>query len=151
MSSERLEGGCLCGAVRYTIEGPLGPIGFCHCRTCQKAEGGAFATTARLPRDAVRWQRGEASLRAWESSPGKKRHFCGHCGAKLFAAWDDQDELILRVGSLDGDPGARPLVHIWTEESAPWYALVTRLPTFPRGVPRRSEDGSSPTGRGERR
>ena len=136
----RLEGGCLCGAVRYVIEAPLGPIGCCHCRTCQKHEGVAFATTARVFRDAVTFERGETEIRAFESTPGKKRHFCGACGSKLFAAWDGKDEIILRLGSLDDDPGARPLVHIWTEDAAPWFELVTDLPTLPRGVPPRNED-----------
>ena len=134
MTTQRLEGGCLCGAVRYTIEGRLGPIGFCHCRTCQKAEGGAFATTARVARSAVTWPKGKAALRSYESTPGKRRHFCGECGSKIFATWDDQDALILRLGSLDGDPGTRPLAHIWTEEAAPWYTIETSLPTFEKSA-----------------
>ncbi len=139
--SATLEGGCLCGAFRYAIRGELGPIGFCHCHTCQKSEGVAFATTARVAREDFSWSRGEeSSLRSYESSPGKRRYFCGTCGSKLFAAWANRDTLILRLGSLDGDPGTRPVVHIWTEDAVPWRALESELPMFPRGVPPRNDD-----------
>lgn len=43
-------GGCLCGEVRYEIDGPIGPLGNCHCETCRKAHAAALATTARVAR-----------------------------------------------------------------------------------------------------
>lgn len=130
-----LEGGCLCGAVRYAVNPPLGPMGHCHCRTCRKAHGAAFATTARAPRAAFRWTAGEAVVAHFESSPGKKRFFCPRCGSPLVAAWDDQASVIVRVGSLDDDPGSRPLAHVWTAEKAPWYEIGDDLPSFAEGAP----------------
>ena len=59
-------------------------------------------------------------MRAFESSPGKLRHFCGACGTHLVAEKAGQSQLILRVGSLDDDPGERPAIHIWTSHDAPW-------------------------------
>jgi hypothetical protein len=41
-----LSGSCLCGAIRYEIDGKIGPVGHCHCVTCRKAQGGAFVTNA---------------------------------------------------------------------------------------------------------
>ena len=32
-----LEGGCLCGAIRYKVTGPALDAGSCHCRSCRKA------------------------------------------------------------------------------------------------------------------
>jgi hypothetical protein len=130
----RLAGGCLCGAIRYEIDGAIGPIGHCHCATCRAAHAAAFATTARVARDDFRWMRGEAALRTFESSPGKKRFFCPNCGSHLIAAWDHEDEVILRVGSLHDDPGSKPVLHVWTEEKAPWFDLNDGLPSLPRGV-----------------
>ena len=37
-----LEGGCLCGDIRYKVAGELHPDdrpSLCHCRTCQQATG----------------------------------------------------------------------------------------------------------------
>ena len=124
------EGGCLCGAIRYAIDGPLGPIGNCHCETCRRAHAAAFATTSRLARSAFRWTKGEETLRSFESSPGKRRFFCPLCGSHLIAAWDHEDDVILRVGSLLSDPGAKPIINIWDRREG---ALVR-----PRSQPSRS-------------
>ena len=40
-------GGCLCGAVRYRLDGEPFDCGWCHCRTCQLNSGApamAFAS-----------------------------------------------------------------------------------------------------------
>ena len=135
-----IKGSCLCGAIAYEIDGPIGLIGHCHCRTCRKAHAAAFATTARVPRTNFRWMTGEDGLRAFESTPGKKRFFCPNCGSHLIAAWDHENDVILRVGSLSDDPGQKPQVHIWTEEKAPWFDLDAKLPALAQGAPRPSSD-----------
>jgi len=127
-------GGCLCEAIEYEISGEIGPIGHCHCVQCRKSNAAAFATTARVAGRDFRWTRGEASLRAFESSPGKQRFFCGICGSQLIAAWDHESEVILRLGSLIDDPGSTPVVHIWTAEKASWFEIGDVLPQLPRGV-----------------
>lgn len=131
----KLEGGCLCGAVRYEAEGLTGPIGHCHCPTCRKAHASAFSTVARTSREGFRWIQGEEVIRAYESSPGKRRNFCSNCGSHLIAEWESEDEVILRIGSLDSDPIAWPVAHIWTELKAPWYELDTKLPALSKGTP----------------
>jgi hypothetical protein len=137
-----LEGGCLCGAVRYEAAGLCGPILHCHCRTCRKAHGAAFATTGRTPRAGFRWMQGADSVRCYESSPGKRRHFCSRCGSHMMAEWESEPEVILRLGTLDSDPGSKPVAHIWTEEKAPWYELGAELPAIPRGRSREPGAGS---------
>jgi hypothetical protein len=112
-------------------------MGHCHCRTCRKAHGAAFSTTLRVARVGFRWTSGEELLSFFESSPGKKRFFCSRCGSQLAAAWDHEDEVILRAGSIDGDPGVRPVVHIWTSEKAPWYEIEGELPQLREGVRKR--------------
>jgi hypothetical protein len=130
-----LSGSCLCGAVRYEISGELGPIGNCHCRTCRKAHSAAFATTARVDRDSFRWSKGDNELASFESTPGKKRFFCPRCGSHLMAAWDGSPHVIVRVGSLDSDPGRGPVVHIWTSLKAPWHEITDKIPQFAEGTP----------------
>jgi hypothetical protein len=129
-----LSGGCLCGAIHYEIEGGLGPIGHCHCRSCRKAHAAAFATTARVDRSRFRWSSGEELVASFESSPGKRRFFCPRCGSHLIAAWEGAPTVIVRVGSLDSDPGSRPVVHIWTSQKALWYEIADGLPQFPESL-----------------
>src|SRR5512146_3250228 len=107
-----LKGSCLCGAVRYELDGELGPISCCHCSMCRKAQGSAFATNA--PVDAARFRitEGAASLRAYRSSPEKERVFCATCGSPLYSRHDARPEVVrIRVGTLDGPIAARPTAH----------------------------------------
>ena len=129
-----LSGSCLCGAIRYEITGELGPIGHCHCRTCRKAHAAAFATTARVDREGFRWSKGEDLVASFESTAGKQRFFCPRCGSHLVAAWNDAPTVIVRVGSLDSDPGTRPIVHIWTSLKAPWHEITDDLPQFAESI-----------------
>jgi ADP-ribosyl-[dinitrogen reductase] hydrolase len=115
-----LKGSCLCGAVRYEVDQLDSPIGHCHCQTCRKAHASAFATTARVLREHFRWTAGEDRLNAFESSPGKLRRFCSVCGTQMMAEWVAQPQIVLRVPTLDDDPGTRPVVHIWTSHDQPW-------------------------------
>lgn len=128
-----ITGSCLCGRVAFEVDALAGPIGHCHCRTCRKAHSAAFATTACVDRTAFRWLRGEEHLAAFESSPGKHRHFCRHCGSHLVAEWRDQPTVILRLGALDSDPGAAPVGHIWTSHDVPWLRYGPELPHLPEG------------------
>lgn len=131
-----LIGGCLCGAVAYEAEALAGPITHCHCRTCQKAHSAAFATTARVRREDFRWVRGEEARSAYESSPGKLRHFCTRCGSHIISEWTHLPMVILRIASVeDGLGGALPEAHIWTSHQAPWDLGRDDLPRYPEGRP----------------
>lgn len=132
-----MRGSCLCGDVAYECGEPAGPMGHCHCETCRKTHASAFSTTLRVARAGFRWTSGEDRLSFYESSPGKKRFFCPRCGTHLMAAWDHEDQVILRAGAIDGDPGVRPVAHIWTSDKAPWYEIDAELPCLPEGAKRR--------------
>jgi len=131
-----MRGSCLCGAIEYEVDQLDMPIGHCHCRTCQKAQAAPFATTAGVLREHFRWFKGEGRLQAFESSPGKLRHFCSVCGTHLIAERPAQPHVILRVVTLDEDPGARPAMHIWCSHDLPWLRDeegAQRYPEWPPG------------------
>lgn len=117
-----MKGSCLCGAVHYEVDQLDMPIGHCHCRTCRKAHAAAFASTAGVLREHFRWTQGLDKVKAFESSPGKLRHFCGNCGSHLMAEWVDKPHVIVRVATLDDDPGMVPVRHIWRSHDVPWLA-----------------------------
>jgi hypothetical protein len=132
-----VKGSCLCGAVRYAVERFATAIGHCHCATCRKAHAAAFASTARVMRGDFHWLSGEGKLTSFESSPGKLRRFCSVCGAQILAEWTAQPYVILRVATLDEDPGVRPAVHIWTSHSPAWLSDPADIVSFPEGPPGR--------------
>ena len=135
--SAKLKGSCLCGAIEYEIDRLDTPIGHCHCRTCRKAHAAAFASTARVKREHFRWLRGVEKLKAFASSPGKLRHFCSLCGSHLMAEWPAQSHVILRVATLDDDPGSRPVIHIWRSHDVPWLQDGAAVPSYPEWPPGR--------------
>ena len=99
-----MKGSCLCGAIEYEVDQLDMPISHCHCRTCRKAHAAAFASNAGVMREHFRWVKGEEKLTAFESSPGKLRHFCSVCGLHLLAERLAQPHVIVRVATLDEDP-----------------------------------------------
>ncbi|MDC7707904.1 GFA family protein [Vogesella indigofera] len=117
-----MQGSCLCGTVRYEIDRFDAPITHCHCLTCQKAHAAAFASTAGVLRQHFRWLAGQQALGSYESSPGKLRHFCTRCGSQLVAERAAQPHIIVRVATLDDDPGVSPQQHIWCSHDRPWLA-----------------------------
>ena len=79
-TAPKLRGSCLCGAIAYTISGPFRIVARCHCSMCQKASGAEFATNATADRSGFEILRGADRVKAFESSPGEFREFCGDCG-----------------------------------------------------------------------
>ena len=129
----RLTGGCLCGAVRYTLRAPALESHFCHCSTCRKVHGAMFGAFSVVLRHKFSLDRGADNLTPYASSERLRRNFCKSCGCHIF------DELVgntsvleLATGTLDGGahPGHPPasLRHIFVGSKVPWHAITDDLP-----------------------
>ncbi|MDX8414279.1 MAG: GFA family protein [Mariprofundales bacterium] len=125
-----MKGSCLCGQVKYEISGEIGPITHCHCPTCRKAHAAAFTSVAAVQLTDLTFTTGEALLKFYESSPGKRRYFCSNCGSHIYAKREGQQHYIFRVGTMDDDPHVRPVQHIFTRYQAPWHEISDNLPQF---------------------
>jgi hypothetical protein len=120
-----LTGSCLCAGVRYEITGKIGPVVFCHCSQCRKANGSAFAANAPVRTRYFRITSGQELIAEYESTPGKFRAFCRVCGSPIYSRRPEVPDIVrIRLGSLDADPGRRPLAHIWVSSKAPWYEIT---------------------------
>lgn len=129
-------GGCLCGAVRYEIEGELAPIQLCHCSQCRRASGTAFASNIPVRAEAFRLVQGAEALKAFEASPGKARVFCGTCGSPIISrAVAAPGWVRLRAGTLDEPVAARPVFHFHTDSRASWWTVADELPQYPAARP----------------
>jgi len=124
-----LKGSCLCGAVRYEIDGGLEKVSHCHCSLCRKASGSAFSTGATLPAASFRFVSGAEFIKEWESSPGNFRCFCGRCGSPIIKRKSNApDQIRLRLGTLDSDPGVKPSRHSHVQSKAAWFDIKDGLP-----------------------
>jgi hypothetical protein len=132
MTDTIVTGGCLCGAVRFEVSGPFLRAGHCHCSRCRRHSGTAVCTQARVRREQFRLVRGEASVRAWREPGHATKAFCERCGSSLFGGdWPGGDEVSIRMGAFDGDPGIRPQYHTYVADRAPWDEIHDDLPQYP--------------------
>src|SRR4051812_3980324 len=109
---KKIQGGCLCAAVRYELDGPLSDVGNCHCSMCRRFHGAAFAAYARVSGENFRWLSGQELLRVYESSAGAGWAFCRICGSSLGLP-EDGKLAAIALGTLDEDPGVRPGYHMF--------------------------------------
>ena len=91
-------GGCLCGAVRFTIRGPLRAVRTCHCAMCRRSNTSVGAYTACAP-DQI--DIGGRKLRWFRSSPVARRGFCSACGSQLFWEPNGGCHVSVSAGALD--------------------------------------------------
>jgi hypothetical protein len=116
-----LQGGCLCGQVRYEAAPTHRDGYYCHCRVCQVAFGNTRAAFFNLRKDQVRWLNGPPAYYA--SSKIARRGFCGDCGTPLSFEFLDGENIDLSVGSLDDPAQLRPTEHFGVETRiAAWHA-----------------------------
>jgi hypothetical protein len=77
-----------------------------------------------VPREGFRLLQGEELIRVFRPENGTVRAFCSVCGSSLFGGtWPVGDEVSVRFGALDGDPGIRPQYHSYVASRAPWDEL----------------------------
>jgi hypothetical protein len=129
-----IEGGCMCGAVRFAVDRPLLGALYCHCKRCQRRTGTAFSVTALTETGSFAVTAGDDAVRSWDPDDGGWiKFFCGRCGSQVWTSNPENPELVaVRMGALDGDPGLRPAAHQFTDYAAPWLALPDDgLPRFP--------------------
>jgi hypothetical protein len=129
-----LEGGCLCGAVRYRISAEPRHADYCHCRMCQRATGAPVVPWLTVTREAFAWSKGEPAV--YRSSQNAERLFCASCGTQLaFRAIAEPDHLDVTLASLDDPEAVRPSHHIWTASRIGWFDTVDDLPRYPESGP----------------
>lgn len=127
----RVTGGCLCGAVRYEVSGPMRPVLACHCEQCRRTSGHFTAATAAHPAD-LRLAKSE-TLRWYRSSPEARRGFCGECGGNLFWEPEDRRHISIMAGTLDRPTGLKLVGHIFAAAADDYYRITDGLTQFPGG------------------
>ncbi len=126
-------GSCLCGAVKFEVEGALpGPDG-CHCTACRKFSGHFFVSTD-VPRSSLTIH-GEENVSWFRSSERARRGFCSTCGSSLF--WDpiDRDWTGIAMGAFDQPTRTRLAVHVHTAEKGDYYDIADGVSQFQRVPP----------------
>jgi hypothetical protein len=114
-----LEGGCLCGQVRYHVDGPALVEAVCHCRNCQKQGGSAFSVIVGVAADALKLDGQPALfLDHGESGNPVNRYFCGACGSPIYSGLPGTPQVVyLKAGTLDDPTHLAPKMNVWCDSA----------------------------------
>src|SRR5664279_211013 len=114
-------GRCLCGAISYTVTGPLRPVVYCHCKMCRRTSGHFVAATACTmsqlsiaPSEHLKW---------YQSSASAQRGFCGLCGSNLFWKPTRGSYVSIWAGTLADPTGLAGAGHIFVADKGDYYTL----------------------------
>lgn len=123
----RLEGGCLCGALRYRLAcDAVLCVYCCHCRDCQRLSSSAFSVSLVLPAAAFMLLQGDPKSIARRADSGRevRGFFCGDCGTRLFDRVIGQPEImVVKAATLDDTAWLRPVAQFWTGRKQAWVTL----------------------------
>ena len=123
-----LKGGCVCGAVRYTVQAAPLSVYACHCKDCQRFSGGPFSVAMAVRLSDFRVDSGEPARLAKPTDSGRVVgvRFCRDCGTRLWHEPAHSPHLVnIAAGTLDDSSWARPAAHVWKSRMVSWIDFTT--------------------------
>lgn len=131
----KIEGGCLCGSVRYTSDAEPLMTAICNCKNCQRQTGTAFSVIVAVPKGALKMQGTEPAAfnDTGESGQGVRRRFCSKCGSPIFSEVEVTPTMDwVKAGTLDDTSWLEPQVNIWCDSAQSWVQMSEAIPRVPR-------------------
>jgi hypothetical protein len=133
----KLEGGCYCGAVRYTAEGEPMMQAQCHCRECQYITGGSPNMFLLMPTNGFKYTQGTPKTFARKDlEKPVTREFCAECGTHLVTRPRSVPGVVVKVGTLDNPKQFTPQTAIYTIDRQAFHHIPEGMPSFER-LPKR--------------
>ncbi len=135
--AETLTGGCLCGAVRYTVSADFIFSGKCYCEDCRKTSGSGHGSVYAVPEQAVALT-GKLTEYKKTGSSGQPitRRFCPVCGSKIAtSAAAMPGVFLLTASSLDNPDKFVSQMSIFTSRAPAWDRPPADTPSFPEMPP----------------
>lgn len=135
-----LEGGCLCGGMRFVVEGPVSPVQLCHARRCQRSTGSAFAPELGCRAADFRWLRGEALQTVYEAPllrepPAYRKGFCSRCGSPMPVKTPESRVVVFLAGVLDEGDALSVLRKIHLRDAPAWLDATPHAESYEGSVP----------------
>jgi hypothetical protein len=134
--NDKYSGSCLCGEVRFEIDGAFERFYLCHCEYCRKDTGSAHAANLFSSSAVLRWMSGEEKIARFNLPATRhSRSFCRICGSALPMTQMNGKLLVVPAGSLNGEARVRPDAHIFVSSRADWDDALENVPTFEKFPP----------------
>ncbi len=127
-----VNGGCQCGAVRYTLAGELPAAYACHCGECKKQSASAFSMSVAIETTNLHWTGDPAMFETVAFSGARKLcYLCAACGTRLWHRGSENSAAAsLKVGTLDDPAGIEPMGHLWVSKKQPGIMIADDVPAF---------------------
>ena len=135
---EGFSGGCLCGALRYRVDGKPLYAGHCYCCDCRKASGSGFIPFIGVAGTDVTFSGKTLTYRSKARNGGDTdRNSCPVCGGLVFGGVvGKSDSFTIYAGSLDDPTWFRPTIAIFTRNRPAWALIPPGLTCFEDMPPR---------------
>ena len=133
MSDANVQGGCLCGRIRYEFNRRLVlSAAHCHCTDCQRATGSGKATIIFLPTEALKITSTYQTYTVVGSDGSRvTRGFCSRCGCPVISyTEEDPGTRFIKAGSLDEPSWVVAESSFWTASAHSWSPIDPSLPSF---------------------
>ncbi len=131
-STTNITGGCLCGSIRFSIDGSVGSASYCHCTDSQKCTGSAFNISVPVAVSDFNLVAGTPKGYAKVADSGHEltRHFCSDCGSQVFTSSPRHlDRIYVKAGAFDDANVVTPVHQSWTGSAVSWSSIPPNLPS----------------------
>ncbi len=125
------QGSCLCGEVKYELSGDFQSFFLCHCTRCQKDTGSAHAANLFAKASTLTWLQGESYVKTYQHLNTKhEKSFCQNCGSALPTIAETINCVVVPAGSLDSPISIEPTAKIFMSRCASWSKNVGNVPSY---------------------
>ena len=135
--TEKIEGGCRCGEIRYRVPREPAFQLLCYCTDCQTISGAGGYAAYGVPLDSIELVAGDPSRFDVQADSGRtnSRRFCPTCGTRMWAELAEMGLASINGLTLDDRLHFRPGANHLPESAPEWCQIDGSLELFPP-VPR---------------
>jgi hypothetical protein len=128
------EGGCVCRAIRYRVNGTPLRVSACYCTFCQRRTGGALSIHAFFDEQNIE-SAGDGlttyEQRSDESNLWLRLHFCNRCATTVMLSLEKFPGVRIVTGGTFDDPNWIKINrHVWTRSAQHWMVFPHNVDRF---------------------
>ncbi|SFV69395.1 Gfa-like protein [hydrothermal vent metagenome] len=129
------KGSCLCGEIKFEVNGKINDIVCCHCSQCRRAQGSAFATNGNVDVKDFKFIKGEEFLTKYKNNEQGDKYFCSLCGSPIMSKFHTAPNKIrIRLGTIESDIQEKISAHIFVNSKANWETINDEIPKYKNSI-----------------
>lgn len=125
-----IKGNCLCGDIKFQLNGDLPHIYQCHCSLCRKVSGSSSNSAMLVKIDAFQWVCGEERISSFATESGFKSDFCSRCGSPVPNLLNNATGYWVPAGLLEEPTNVSVAAHVYAGSKAKWDTLSGNCESF---------------------